>query len=212
MILPKLNDEISKTNYVKGYSNAAKFQKAKKYSKKHSPTNKPNYKYVVIDIETDGLNYNDNQIIEIGAVKMDGGELTNFHRLIKYDKELPSDITKLTGITQDLLAKNGQPLKNSLVEFVDFIEDFPIVGYGIDFDLRFLNKYLKDFDLFQLSNKPHDLIRYVKREKMLLTDYKLKTALISYGFDDYVPHRALEDAKIIYQLSTKVNKFLKAMN
>ncbi|GMG63246.1 type I-E CRISPR-associated endoribonuclease Cas2e [Tetragenococcus halophilus] len=212
VILPKLNDEISKTNYVKGYSNAAKFQKAKKYSKKHSPTNKPNYKYVVIDIETDGLNYNDNQIIEIGAVKMDGGELTNFHRLIKYDKELPSDITKLTGITQDLLAKNGQPLKNSLVEFVDFIEDFPIVGYGIDFDLRFLNKYLKDFDLFQLSNIPHDLIRYVKREKMLLTDYKLKTALISYGFDDYVPHRALEDAKIIYQLSTKVNKFLKAMN
>jgi len=212
VMLPTTKTTSGITNYTQGYSNAAKFQKAKKYSNKSSKKEISSYSYVVVDIETDGLDYNDSQIIEIGAVKVEKGKLTEFHRLIEYEKKLPQKITKLTGITQELLNKHGRSLKNSLIELVDFIGDFPIVGYGLDFDLHFLNKYLKDFELMKISNKPYDLIRYVKREKMLLSDYKLKTTLVSYGLDDYVPHRALEDAKIIYHLSTKVNKFLRMMN
>lgn len=208
--LPATSNETSKADYTKGYSNAAKFRKAKKYSRKPSQKKESGYNYIVVDIETDGLDYNENQIIEIGAVKVEKGELTDFHRLIEYEyeRELPSEITQLTGITQDLLKENGQSLKNSLMEFVDFIDDFPIVGYGLDFDLRFLNKCLNDFELIKITNKPYDLMRYVKREKMLLSNYKLETVLTSYDLEDYVPHRALEDAKIIYHLSTKVNKFL----
>lgn len=212
VMLPSVEEKNSDAELVIGYSDAAKFRKAKKYSHKYSQEKEDNYDYAVIDIETDGLDYNKNQIIEIGAIKVEKGNLTEFHKLIEYKKKLPPEITELTGITQDLLEKYGQPLKSSLIELVDFIGDFNIVGYGFDFDLRFLNNSLRDFNLTRLTNKSFDLIRYVKREKMLLGDYKLKTVLTSYGFDDDVPHRALEDAKIIYQLSTKVNKFLKLIN
>ncbi|AYW45295.1 type I-E CRISPR-associated endoribonuclease Cas2e [Tetragenococcus koreensis] len=212
VMLPEVKDESSGANYIKGYSDAAKFRKAKKYSSQQSRPNEPNHNYVVVDIETDGLNYEKNQIIEIGAVKVKKGELMNFHRLINYVGNLPTEITELTGITQELLRDSGQPLKDSLMEFVDFIEDFDIVGYGIGFDLRFLNNYLEECEIRKITNKSYDLIRYIKREKMLLKDYKLKTVLPSYGFNNHVSHRALEDARIIYHLSTKVNKFLKMMN
>lgn len=48
---------------------------------------------------------------------------------------------------------------------------------------------------------------FVKREKSFLENYKLETVLKSYGIDKKVPHRALEDSRIIYELSGKVQKF-----
>lgn len=212
VLLPAAESQTKASNYSRGYSNAAKFQKAKKYSSKGSKPTKIDHSYVVIDIETDGLDYSINQIIEIGAVKIKESEPTYFHRLIEYDKELPTEIVELTGITKELLIEEGKSLKGSLLEFMEFIEEFDIVGYGVDFDLSFLNKSLQEFGLAKISNKNYNLIQYVKREKMLIKNYKLKTVLASYGLGDYVPHRALEDAKIIYELSSKVNKFLNMMD
>lgn len=213
VILPiDVKNDNYKDNYKKGYSDAAKFRKANKNFNRNSHFIELNHDYVVVDIETDGLDYEKDQIIEIGAVKVKKGELIYFHKLIEYKDKLPIEITELTKITQKLLEKSGQPLRDSLIELVSFIEDFDIVGYNIDFDLIFLNNNLKKFKLPKITNTTHDLIRYIKREKMLLKDYKLKTVLPSYGLDNNVPHRALEDAKIIYQLSTKVNNFLEFMD
>ena len=60
-----------------------------------------------------------------------------------------------------------------------------------------------------ISNQIVDLKRLVKKENMFLANYKLETVLNAYGIDKKVPHRALEDSKLIYELSTKVNLFLK---
>ena len=48
---------------------------------------------------------------------------------------------------------------------------------------------------------------FVKKEKILLPNYKLQTALQAYGINKQVPHRALEDSRLTAELSTKVNKF-----
>lgn len=195
-----------------GYSDASKFRKAKTYSNYQSHSQKEYRDYVVVDIETDGLDYTENSILEIGAIKLKGGVQTTFHRLIEYESNLPPSITKLTGITAELLKNEGQPLRKSLNDFVNFIDELDIVGYGTAFDLSFLNRYLKEFHMDKISNNSHDLMRYVKREKMFLKDFKLKTVLASYEMDNNVPHRALEDAIIIYDLSLKVNKFLETMD
>ncbi|MVX59675.1 hypothetical protein E5983_08565 [Streptococcus danieliae] len=104
-----------------------------------------------------------------------------------------------------------QDIVHSL-SFLQFIGDSDLVGYGINFDIKFLNNALKVCDLLQLGNKTHDIMKFVKREKLYLENYQLQTVLNSYGIDAQVPHRALEDARLIYELSTKVNKFLKRIN
>lgn len=206
-------DEVneSASGYQKGFSNASKYKKARRYTSK---TNKVEAKptYIVLDIETDGLDHKMHQIIELGAVKVDHGEVTFFHRLIEYNDVLPEQIINLTGITNDLLDKEGYPLEKALQELVEFIGTNDIVGYGVDFDMRFINRDLKRLNNTSLTNKVFDLMRYVKKEKMLLKNYKLETVVQSYDIASEVPHRALEDAKLIYELSTRVKLFLEKLD
>ena len=88
-----------------------------------------------------------------------------------------------------------------------FIGDEILIGYGTDLDIRFINKALEKMNRPWLKNKYYDLVRYVKKEKMLLQNYRLETVLRTYGILETVPHRALQDALLIAQLSTKVNVF-----
>lgn len=195
-----------------GYSNASKYRQAKKYATKRTSIRSKQTSYVVIDIETDGTDPNHNKIIEIGAIKVENENLEEFNYLIAYDKQLPTEITELTGITQSLLSEKGHPLAEVLKEFVSFIGNCPLVGYGVHFDIRFLNQHLHELQFGYLKNKIFDLLSFVKKEKMFLNNYKLETALYGYGIQEKVPHRALLDARLIYQLSTKVNKFLQLVN
>ncbi|WP_054252815.1 type I-E CRISPR-associated endoribonuclease Cas2e [Neofamilia massiliensis] len=187
-----------------GFSKAAKYRKAEKFS---SAKTSPKKNYVVIDIETDGLDENQNSIIEIGAIKEENSKIYEFSSLIKIGKKLPKTITDLTGIRDADLEKNGQPLKNVLEEFKNFIKDLPLVGYNINFDIRFINKALESLEMDRISNKSYDLLRYVKKEKKYLADYSLETVIKEYGINKKVPHRALEDSRLTYQLSKQVNKF-----
>lgn len=189
----------------KGFSQAAKFRKADKYRSKKQ--NAPSY--VVLDIETDGLDPGTDAIIEIGAVKQGANGEEAFHALIVHDKALPQKIKQLTGITDELLKEKGQSLDEALDGLLAFIGTSDIVGYGIDFDIRFLSDALKRLGKKPLKNKSYDLKRYVKKEQIDLNNYKLQTVLKAYAMDDIVPHRALGDAEIIARLARKVNEFLK---
>lgn len=187
-----------------GFSKAAKFRKAEKFSSVKT-SNKKNY--VVIDIETDGLDENKNSIIEIGAIKEENSKTYEFSSLIKIEKKLPKTITDLTSIKDTDLEERGQPLKNALEDFKNFIKDLPLVGYNVNFDIRFINKALDSLEMDRINNKSYDLLRYVKKEKKYLADYSLETVIREYGINKKVPHRALEDSRLTYQLSKKVNKF-----
>lgn len=192
----------------KGFSQAAKFRKTNKYRPKRQSA--PSY--IVLDIETDGLDPRSNTIIEIGAVKQGASDEETFHALIAYDKVLPQKIKQLTGITDELLKEKGQALDEALDGLLTFIGTSDIVGYGIDFDIRFLNDALIRLGKKPLANKSYDLKRYVKKEQIDLNNYKLQTVLKAYTMDNIVPHRALDDAEIIARLAKKVNGFLKEKN
>jgi len=190
-----------------GFSNAAKFRNARKFSGVKPAAKKSTLPYVVLDIETDGLDENVNTIIELGAIRVDGENSSEFHRLIRYEQRLPESITELTGITENMLMEEGVFLDDALNDLLNFIGDDILVGYRVDFDIQFINKALEKFNRPKLTNLQHDLMRYVKKEKMFLKDYKLKTALAAYGIIEEVPHRALKDARLIARLASKVNKF-----
>lgn len=190
-----------------GFSRQANFRKAQKFMK-----NKKAINYVVVDIETSGLDYKKNKIIEIGAVITNtrGDILDKFQSIIKQDIKLDKNIVELTGITEMDLS-NGKDEKEVLESFLEFIKNYPLVGYNFNFDISFLNNSLENNSLKEINNKSYDLKYFVKLEKLFMNNYKLETALKEYGIDKKVKHRALEDAIMTKELSTKVNEFLKKL-
>lgn len=212
LVLIPRDEKESMPKLTNGFSNASNFRKAKKYSAISSTQTKTRRDFVVVDIETDGLSESANQIIEIGAVKVEGDHYVTMNTLIEYKGDLPAEIVSLTGITTSMLHAGGIPISDALNSLSQFVGSLPIVGYSVDFDIRFINQQLKKLDMPLLTNKTYDLLRFVKKEKMFLENYRLETALLEYEIDKKVPHRALEDAKLTYELAMKVNGFLKMLD
>lgn len=208
VLIPSNSSDSDKNNNSHGYSNAYKFLKAKKFSNPYPNDGKEDVKFVVMDIETDGLDVNTNSIIEIGAIKISGDRYETYNCMIKSKKRLPDAITKLTGITGKMLQSDGIDIYQALKEFISFVGDYPLIGYSVNFDISFINENLRKADLPILTNLRYDLLRFVKKEKMFLKDYHLSTVLNEYKINKQVPHRALADAELIYELAKKVNGFL----
>lgn len=187
-----------------GFSNAKKMRNATKYSNRTGGNKKPEG-YVVIDIETDGLDEGKNSIIEIGAIKIKGNKAESFSRLIRVDYELPQNIVNLTNITDEMLDESGGNKEEVLKDFIEFIEDLPIVGYNLSFDIKFIKYNMENLGL-DIQNKQVDLLPVV-REKITLANYKLSTVAKHFGIAEKIPHRGLLDAGIILELSKKLKEF-----
>lgn len=185
----------------RGYSDAYKYQKSKKIKRNKK-------EYVVLDIETNGLDPQSNDIIEIGAIKVKENNIATFNHLIKIEENLARNIIKLTGITDNILKEQGLDIEEVLNSLIEFIEELPIIGYNINFDISFLNNKLNKLGKKEITNKTFDLLRYIKSKKMYLKDYRLKSTLKEYGINENVSHRALEDAILINRLAIKVKGFL----
>lgn len=164
-------------------------------------------KFVILDIETSGLNEVVDKIIEIGAIRVCDKQIESYQRLIKRDSlNLSPAITQLTGITDIELASRGVSPSSALDGLKQFIGHLPILGYNIVFDTRFINNELRSMNENLLDNREIDVMRFVKKEKMFLDSYTLDNVLKAYGISTSVPHRALGDAKLIARLALKVNK------
>ena len=193
---------VTKETVVHGFSNAAKFHKAKKAEKARvfsSHLNSGNF--VAIDIETSGLDAENDQILSIGAVKFDG---TEFYRLIKQNIDIPDPIIELTGITSDMLDKDGVPLRDALQELKTFAEDLPLVGYNFRFDIAFLDRAFQICGMEEMKNRKKDLMPVVKRRKKFLDNYKLQTVLSEYGIENKAAHNAVSDARATKELALKL--------
>lgn len=204
VMVPLNNLENRTDNMDKGFSNAAKYRQAKKFTKKKLKITVP---YVVLDVETTGLDIQKCELIEIAAIKYKGNQLQYFEKLIKIDNLLSETIISLTGITDELIKSEGEPLESVLYELVDFIEDLPIVGFNINFDLSIINHQFILNDKKVIKNKSYDLLKFVKKEKMYLKTYTLDSVLHEYGIPVKKRHRAMADTKLTFELSKKVNKF-----
>jgi len=201
--IPKAKDEEHEISKL-GFSDAAKFRRINKYAKRM--VGRYINSYTIVDIETTGLHEKEDEIIEIGAIKIIEEHREFFHRLIKSKKPIPKYIEEVTGISNEI-SQSGDDLEDVIGEFVSFVNDRVIIGYNVDFDIKFINEALRKMNKSVLRNECHDLLKDIKTDKHDLSNYKLQTVLEAYGIDKKVPHRALEDAKIIYELSKKVNKF-----
>ena len=150
-----------------------------------------NKEYVVFDLETTGLNFNTDEIIEIGAVKIKNGIITEtFETLIKPKNPIPQDATKVNNITNDMV-KNSPSLENVIDDFFYFCKNSVLVAYNINFDYSFINFYGKQYGIL-FDNEQVDALS-VARNKLFLKNYKLATVVKHLNIELIGAHRAIND-------------------
>ena len=98
--------------------------------------------YTVFDVETTGMSPVHNRIIEIGAVRIEhDGSITRYETLIHPECSIPNQITRLTGISNEMVA-NAPTFAEMAEEFLQFINGSRLVAHNARFDLAFLMESL----------------------------------------------------------------------
>ncbi len=150
---------------------------------------------VALDLETTGLDPARDAIIEIGAVRFRDGRIEDeLNQLVNPGRPLPSFITSLTGITDEMLA-DAPRINEVLGPVQDFVGDLPILGHQVAFDLGFLQRK----GLFP-DNPPLDTYDLAA---VVLPDagrYSLGGLASHLQIPQRDAHRALEDARTTMQV------------
>lgn len=164
--------------------------------------------YVLVDIETTGLSPINDEIIEIGAIKVKENKIVDeYNELIKINRRLSPFITNLTGIT-DAMLKNGKLPNVVFKEFVDFIEDDVIIGHNVNFDYGFLCDKCKKYINYNLENERIDTMYLAKKLVPNSINYKLGTLAKYFNVSYQGAHRGLKDVEITYEVYNHLRKLM----
>jgi DNA polymerase III epsilon subunit family exonuclease len=157
--------------------------------------------FVVLDLETTGASPNDGAgITEIGAVKVRGGEVIGiFESFINPGESIPSYITELTGITDEMVmhAPSIEKVLPTLLEFLGHEDECVLVAHNAPFDLGFLKAASA---MHEYAWPKYQVLDTVKLARHLLTRDEVpdcKLATLAQFFDTPIQptHRALDDAQ-----------------
>lgn len=152
--------------------------------------------YVVVDLETTGLDYMWDDIIEISAVRFhDGIETARFEQLVAVGYELPTFITSLTGITDDMLI--GCPhIDEAIGECAKFIGDDIVIGHNVTFDAHFLSHAYQKYLGTEFDNPCIDTMRIARKLLQDLKHHRLKDLAEHYNIAYTGAHRSGIDCNI----------------
>lgn len=155
--------------------------------------------YVCVDIETTGIRPKWDKIIEIGAVKVrDGKEVDTFSELIYPGIHIPSRITQLTGITDEML--RGKPrIEEVLPRFIEFAGDDYLLGHNVRFDFSFLKQNAMNLNL-KFDKWGMDTLKISRKVLPQLESRALDYLCTYYNIKDENHHRAFNDASVTSQL------------
>ena len=160
-------------------------------------------RYVVFDIETTGFSKEDDSILEIGAVKVENGQITEkFSEFVNPNRPIPAEITKLTSITDDMVA-GADPIDKVLPRFLEFSKDCVLVAHNASFDTGFIeNKTLK---LGLEDTKPTIVDTLgLARGLMDLKRYTLDSICKHLGISLENHHRAVDDAGATAEMFVRI--------
>lgn len=155
---------------------------------------------VFFDLETSGLNPEQEEIIEIGAVcKKNGVKISEFSEFIRPVKPISGEITQITGITNAMLEEQGGDVAEVLKRFVAYIGDKKCVGHNmVGFDWKFLTYAVKKHLGIKLQNPVEDTLKMSKVQLKKAKNYKLATVGEELGIfvDSSQLHRAVFDSEL----------------
>ena len=164
--------------------------------------------FVVFDIETTGFSPIKNRIIEIVAVKVEKGEITDrFSAFVNPDVPIPFEIEKLTGINDDMVVGAPQ-IDVVLPQFLEFCRDCVLVAHNATFDMSFIienaEKLGYETDFTYVDTVPIARILLPNQAK-----HTLDAVAKSLGVSLENHHRAVDDAEATAQIFVKMLPMLR---
>lgn len=151
--------------------------------------------YVVLDIETTGLDPDYDSIIEIAATTyLSDKQVRSFSTLIKPPFTVSEFITDLTGITNEMLA-DAPTISDVFSDFLEFLGDNIIVGHNVNFDINFLYDASLKVVGSPISNNFVDTMRLSRRMFPNEAHNRLSDLITRFGIGSTVSHRAASDVE-----------------
>lgn len=171
---------------------------------------------VFFDTETSGLDAGNDQIIELAAIRIEktenstlrmAGSMDDFIRLPEGEK-LPEKIVNLTGITDELLEKEGLDENDAVHDFEELISDAAgpvlLAAHNAQFDLQFVGtmaeRYAQSCSDYLLRADYLDTLTVYKDRRAY--PHKLANAIVAYKLQDKVKnsHRAIDDVAALFEV------------
>ncbi len=164
--------------------------------------------YVVFDIETTGFSSVKDKIIEIGAVKVVNGQITErFSTFVNPKIPIPFAITNLTGITDEMVMVS-QTIDAILPQFLEFAGDAVLVAHNASFDVGFIEQNCKNLGI----DRRYTYLDTVALARVLLptlAKYKLNVVAKALDISLENHHRAVDDAGATAEIFVKFAAMLK---
>jgi DNA polymerase III subunit epsilon len=153
---------------------------------------------VLVDIETNGLNHIRGRVVEVAAIRVEGGRVVReFRQLIDPGMPLPQFITSLTGIQQSDL--DGAPVFMAVAdELHEVLDGAVFVAHNVRFDYSFLKQEFKrvgkDFRPRQLCTMRLSRTLFPQHRS-----HKLASLIERHNLQFAERHRAYDDAHALWQ-------------
>lgn len=168
--------------------------------------------FVVFDTETTGFNAGgEDQMIEIGAVKICGDEIIDrFDELIDPKRHIPNKITELTCITDEMV--QGKDDEETVTKrFLAWVGDLPMVAHNAKFDISFIEMAMKKYNLGTFENTVIDTLELSRALDQGFSRHNLSALVKRYNvpWDEDAHHRADYDAEgTAYVFNKMINKLI----
>lgn len=167
--------------------------------------------YIVIDIETTGLERLYNDIIEIAALHIKYGKIIDTFSELCFSDKITAESFSINHISRDMVVNCRKP-SEVLKDFSSFIGDFPLIGHNIDYDLSFI------CSIHPISNSFDDTC-ILADEFMMgkhggtihIENRKLSTICKALDVQQDTTHRALGDCTSTYQCYEKMKQYIKSL-
>lgn len=165
--------------------------------------------YVLFDLETTGISCNRDQVIEISALKVTGGSVTDeFSSLVNPGCSIPYRASLVNGITDDMVA-DAPPFDTVLKVFLRFAGELPFVGHNIAaFDLKLI---CRDAGKYFGTVPGNDYVDTLRLSRICLPELKhhtLSDLAAHYGISTAGAHRALADCRMNLAVYEQLGKAL----
>lgn len=144
-------------------------------------------RWVVLDLETTGLNLNKDRVLSIGAVVIEDGAIDfrqQFERTLQYPQVKLGPSVLIHGIGPSAIAAGSDPAE-ALLDLMEYLGDSPVLAFHAPFDQHMLGRALKDHLGFKLQ---HPFLDVADIAPLLCPQAHIREA----GLDDWIDWFKLE--------------------
>ncbi len=161
-------------------------------------------KFIVFDLETTGTSISNDEIIEIGAVKLVEGKITEYYNtLVDPDRHIPDEASNVNHIYDDDV-KNAPYIEDVFPFFMQYCKGYILIAHnGSGFDFRFLERYCNKYGI-PFENELIDSLTEARKILKKQRSHSLASLCNYYNIVNKNAHRAYEDAEATAKVFVKL--------